>query len=185
MKVISQMTTRSTRPMQRDLRVWILGRPHYGCAYNPWSQISGAAIDASLPQPIPCASAFFFLECGGLAAAFTVARPLDNLAVLRAIKIIFTQALTCFYILSNIRSFPGGSPVMPRTSRCFAETFLQLGGPDTLLSVEHFPLNLSFADFSFAHFQAFSVANFFPSNFEATCDCGSPAHNHRGNARRR
>ena len=126
-----------------------------------------------------------FLECGGLAAAFTVARPLDNLAVLRAIKIIFTQALTCFYILSNIRSFPGGSPVMPRTSRCFAETFLQLGGPDTLLSVEHFPLNLSFADFSFAHFQSFSVANFSSANFEATCDCGSQAHDHRGNARRR
>src|SRR5258708_6031720 len=60
MKVISQMTIRSTRPMQRDLRVWILGRPHYGCAYNPWSQISGAAIDASLPQLTPCASAFFF-----------------------------------------------------------------------------------------------------------------------------
>src|SRR6266436_460826 len=99
-----------------------------------------------------------FLECGGLAAAFTVARPLDNLAVMRAIKIIFTQALTCFYILSNIRPFPGGSPVMPRTSRCFAGTFLQLGGPDTLLSVVYFPLNLPFADFSFAHFQACSVA---------------------------
>src|SRR6266436_3468678 len=109
------------------------------------------------------------LECGGLAAAFTVARPLDNLAVMRAIKIIFTQALTCFYILSNIRPFPGGSPVMPRTSRCFAGTFLQLGWPDTLLSVEHFPLNLSFADFSFAHFQSFFVVNFISANFEATC----------------
>ena len=132
-----------------------------------------------------------FLECGGLvypelrrAAAFTVAQPLDNLAVLRAIKIIFTQALTCFYILSNIRSFPGGSPVMPRTSRCFAETFLQLGGPDTLLSVERFPLNLPFADFSFADFQAFSVAKFFSDNIEATNKCGSQAHDHRGKARR-
>ncbi len=123
------------------------------------------------------------LECGGLAAAFTVARPLDYLAVLRAIKIIFTQALTCFYILSNIRSFPGGSPVMPRTSRCFAETFLQLGGPDTLLSVERFPLNLPSADFSFAHFQLFSVGKSFSDNFEATSKCGSQAHDQRGNAR--
>src|SRR6267142_3034868 len=85
MKVISQMTTRSTRPMQRDLRVWILGRPHYGCAYNPWSQISGAAIDASLPQPTPCASAFFFFgvrrSCRrfyGRAASRQLSRPARN-----------------------------------------------------------------------------------------------------------
>src|SRR5712672_3467825 len=74
---------------------------------------------------------------------------------LHPISPTFRQALTCFSILSNIRPFPGGSPVMPRTSRCFAGTFLQLGGPHTLLSVEHFPVNLSFADFSFAHFQSF------------------------------
>jgi len=52
------------------------------------------------------------------------------------------------------------------------------------LSVERFPLNLPFADFSFADFQAFSVAKFFSGNIEATSKCGSPAHDQRGNARR-
>src|ERR1700730_9168895 len=35
MKVISQITTRSTRPMLRDLPRKILGRPHYGNAEKP------------------------------------------------------------------------------------------------------------------------------------------------------
>src|SRR4029077_4175389 len=59
-KVISQMTTRRTRPMQRDLPSEILGQPHYGSAYNPWSHSSGAANAASLPQLTASASAFFF-----------------------------------------------------------------------------------------------------------------------------
>src|SRR5712671_2985337 len=178
------MTTRRTRPMQRDLPSKNSRPSPLRQRVHPSNRKRGAVNAASLPQPTPCASAFFFFGVLRSCRRFYGRAALDNLAVLRAIQMTFTQALTCFYILSNIRPFPGGSPVMPRTSRCFAGTFLQLGGPDTLLSVEHFPLNLSFADFSFAHFLTFSVAKFFSGNFAATSKCGSPAHDQRGNARR-
>jgi hypothetical protein len=39
---------------------------------------------------------------------------------------------------------------MLRTSRCFAGTLLQLGGPDALSSVVRYPYQFRFADFSFA-----------------------------------
>jgi len=107
---------------------------------------------------------------------------------LKEIKITITQALTCFYIFSNIRPFPGGSPVMSRTSRCFVGTFFQLGGPDTLVGVERFPRNLPFANFSFAHFQVFSVAKFFlPTSkplVSVASKCGPEAHDQKGNAQR-
>src|SRR5579859_6956977 len=74
MNVISQMTTRRTRPMQRDLRVKILGPPHCGGAYIPEVGKGGCKRRESTTA---CCErkrvvAFPFLECGRLAAAFTV-----------------------------------------------------------------------------------------------------------------
>src|ERR1700730_2512413 len=59
MKVISQMTTRRTRPMLRDLTIRTHGRPHYGNAKKPSDRNSGAANEASLPQLTPRASRLF------------------------------------------------------------------------------------------------------------------------------
>jgi len=75
------------------------------------------------------------------------------------------EALTCFYILSNIRPFPGGSRVMVRTSRCFAGTSFQFGGPDALVGVERFPCNLLFPDFFFAQFRFYSAPKVFVTCF--------------------
>jgi hypothetical protein len=71
---------------------------------------------------------------------------------------------------------------MIRTSRCFAGSSFQLGRPDTLKGVERFHCNLRFADFSFAHFQLFSAANFFgvSSDLEATSQCGSQVYDQKG-----
>jgi len=93
-----------------------------------------------------------------------------------------TQALTCFSILSNIRSFPGGSSVMVRTSRCFVRISFQLGGPDTLRGVERFRRNLPFADFSVAHFQLSFAAIFFVACFhpEGACKFVSQPHIQEG-----
>ena len=60
--------------------------------------------------------------------------------------------------------FPKGVQGMSRTSRCFAEIFLQLGGPGTLSSAERNPYQFPFADFSFsasAHIAPDSLARFF------------------------
>src|SRR5260221_4086653 len=65
MNVISQMTSRRTRPMQRDLPSEFLGRPHYGSANNPRSHNSGASNEASLPQLNPCASALLYFFFSG------------------------------------------------------------------------------------------------------------------------
>src|SRR5258705_13350573 len=75
------------------------------------------------------------------------------------------EALTCFYILSNIRPFPGGSRVMVRTSRCFAGTSFQFGGPDALVGVERFPCNLLFPDFFFSQFRFYSAPKVFVTCF--------------------
>jgi hypothetical protein len=71
---------------------------------------------------------------------------------------------------------------MVRTSRCFAGTSFQLGGPDTLLGVERFCANLSFADFFFAHFQLCSAAKVFvvSSNPEDTSTLVSEPHDQKG-----
>jgi hypothetical protein len=68
------------------------------------------------------------------------------------------------------------------TSRCFAGICFQLGGPDAHLGVARFPCNLRFADFSFAHIPLLSRADFFvvSSNLEATTQCGSQAHDQKG-----
>jgi hypothetical protein len=59
---------------------------------------------------------------------------------------------------------------MVGASRCFASEFLQLGGPETLVSVERLRCALHFADFSSADFPSFSAAKFsvISSNLEAT-----------------
>src|SRR6202521_5419848 len=45
------------------------------------------------------------------------------------------DALTNFFVLSNIRFVSGGSSEMLRTSRCFRIKLLQSGGPRTLSAV--------------------------------------------------
>src|SRR5579859_91900 len=114
MNVISQMTTRRTRPMQRDLRVKILGPPHCGGAYIPEVGKGGCKRRESTTA---CCErkrvvAFPFLECGRLAAAFTVAGFSPNPTVmqvapatLRPPQKVYPRrhALTSFSILSNIR----------------------------------------------------------------------------------
>jgi hypothetical protein len=71
---------------------------------------------------------------------------------------------------------------MVRTSRCFAGTFLQLGGPDTLEGVERVLCKLHFTDFFFARFRLSFTPKFFvtSSNLEATSKCGSDAHDQKG-----
>jgi hypothetical protein len=71
---------------------------------------------------------------------------------------------------------------MVRTSRCFARTSFQLGGPDTLRGVERFRRNLPFADFSFAHFRLCSAAKFFVDYFhlEGTSKFFSKHHVQKG-----
>jgi len=50
---------------------------------------------------------------------------------------------------------------MLRTSRCFAGTLLQLGGPDALSSVVRYPYLFQFADFPFARIALFFRTKFF------------------------
>ena len=71
---------------------------------------------------------------------------------------------------------------MIRTSRCFAGTSFQLGGPDTLVGVERFRGVLPFADFSFAHFQLCSTAKFpvVSSNLEGSSAFVSEPHDQKG-----
>jgi hypothetical protein len=71
---------------------------------------------------------------------------------------------------------------MVRTSRCFAGTSFQLGGPDTLVGVERFPCNLPFADFPFAHFELYSAPKFFVACFylEGASKFGLALHDPKG-----
>jgi hypothetical protein len=135
----------------------------------------GLQNEASLPQLTPCASAFFVALVCSVPNVSSEAKSV-------AIKKAMTQVLTCFCILSNIRPFPGGSSVMVRTSRCFAGTSFQLGGPDTLLGVERFRCVLLFADFSFAHFQLCRTAEFsvVSSNREGSSRFVSEPHDQKG-----
>src|SRR6267143_3423533 len=53
------------------------------------------------------------------------------------------DALTKFFVLSNIRFVSGGSSEMLRTSRCFRIKLFQSGGPRTLSAVAPSVYNLS------------------------------------------
>jgi len=59
--------------MQRDLRVKILGPPHCGSAYIPGVGKGGCKRRESTTAYCE-RKRFFFMECGGLAAAFTVTK---------------------------------------------------------------------------------------------------------------
>ncbi len=65
---------------------------------------------------------------------------------------------------------------MLRTSRCFAGTLLQLGGPDALSSVVRYPYQVQFADRSFARIAPFSRIKLFfttwASSADAVCKLG-------------
>ena len=87
------------------------------------------------------------LECGGLPAAFSGPAIFQNSILQRRIDLFF-------YFEYHPLGFPKGVQGMLRTSRCFAGTLLQLGGPDALLGVERYPYEFHCTDFSFAVTQA-------------------------------
>src|ERR1700688_3731523 len=146
MNVISQMTTRRTRPMQRDLRVKILGPPHCGSAYIPGVGKGGCKRRESTTAYCERKRFFFygvrrscrrfyghkiFLQPNGHARRTGDSPSASKIPPRR-------HALTSFSILSNIRLVPGGSSEMVGASRCFASNFFQLGGDHALAGLQRF-----------------------------------------------
>jgi hypothetical protein len=85
-----------------------------------------------------------FLSASGFLHRFFF---LDEASFRKTLLIISRQhrkdALTNFFVLSNIRFVSGGSSEMLRTSRCIRIKLLQSGGPRTLSAVASSLYNLS------------------------------------------
>ena len=85
-----------------------------------------------------------FLSASGFLHRFFF---LDDASFRKALLIISGQhrkdALTNFFVLSNIRFVSGGSSEMLRTSRCFREALLQSVGSRTPAAVALLPYNFS------------------------------------------
>jgi hypothetical protein len=71
---------------------------------------------------------------------------------------------------------------MAGASRCFASEFLQLGGPDALVSGERLRCVLYLSDFPFTHFHLSPAARFLVtlSNLEAASRWASELHDQKG-----
>src|SRR2546421_4161296 len=132
-KVISQIMIRRTRPMPHDPPSRILALPHCGPLRIPGDQKSGETqTGANISQLFLSASGFLYGSCINsflltklLLATSCKSFP-DNFSDFSK------DALTKFFVLSNIRFVSGGSSEMLRTSRCFRITLSQSDGPRTL-----------------------------------------------------
>src|SRR5690349_18054779 len=124
-KVISQMTTRRMRPMQRAPRVGFSAFPTEALLEFSLSEKWGMETGWNISQVFLSASRFFNL-------LFFVARVFVRIALQIFLCSCCNHPLTNFFVLSNIRFVSGGSSEMLRTSRCFRINFLQSAGPRTL-----------------------------------------------------
>src|SRR6267378_3980337 len=122
------MIMRRMRPMQHAPQLDSQPSPLWPCSNSLRSKKWRMQTGANISQ--------LFLSASGFLHRFFF---LDEASFRKTLLIISGQhrkdALTNFFVLSNIRFVSGGSSEMLRTSRCFRIKLFQFGGPRTLSAV--------------------------------------------------